>query len=459
MIRTTRGSLQLRLVLRLAILYVVTTALVLGILIYRAYETAGTLNDRELSLRAADLAKHVSVDAGGGAHLDLPPQLRSDYELGRGADIFAIRRPGNPIVAASPPAFGQIVAGWPNATDDPSYFRLNSLGESADVYYGLSIELNSAAGPISISVARAADANALVQSLLREFVLDIAWLIPLLFLITLGIGAVAIQSGLEPIRKVSELAAGIGPNATSIRLPEEHLPSEIIPLVAAVNRALDRLEQGFLVQRQFTANAAHQLRTPLAIITAALDTMPGNGELTPLKADVARMNRLVEQLLSVARLDAVAMDVSGAVDLNETAAKVVASMAPWAVAQERPLAFVEGRAPVKVQGNSHAIGDAIRNLIENAVLYSPRQSEVVVRSHTGGVVSVEDHGPGVAAADREHVFERFWRGKIAHSYGAGLGLAIVSEIMKIHGGSVNVGDAPTGGAVFTLHFRPSNRES
>ena len=79
------------------------------------------------------------------------------------------------------------------------------------------------------------------------------------------------------------------------------------------------------------------------------------------------------------------MNVSGAVDLNETAAKVVASLAPWAVAQERPLAFVEGHAPVKVQGNSHAIADAIRNLIENAVLYSPRHSEIVVRSHREGL--------------------------------------------------------------------------
>jgi signal transduction histidine kinase len=406
-ISAARGSLQLRLVLRLAILYVVTTALVLGILVYRAYETAGTLNDRELSLRAADLAKHVSVDASGAAHLDLPPRLRAEYESGRGADIFAIRRPGSAIVAASPPAFGQIVARWPNPTDDPSYFRLNSVGESGEDYYGLSIELPSVAGPVSISVARAAGANALIQSLLREFVLDVAWLIPLLFLVTLAIGAVAIRRGLEPIRKVSELAAAIGPNATSIRLPEEHLPSEIIPLVAAVNPALDRLEQGFLVQRQFTANAAHQLRTPLAIVTAALDTMPGNGELRALKADVARMNRLVEQLLRVARLDTVPLNVSGAVDLNETAAKVVASLAPWALAQERTLAFVEGHAPVEVQGNSHAIADAIRNLIENAVVYSPPHSEIVVRSDREGRVSVADRGPGIAAADREHVFERF----------------------------------------------------
>ena len=196
MIRTTRGSLQLRLVLRLAILYVVTTALVLGILIYRAYETAGTLNDRELSLRAADLAKHVSVDASGGAHLDLPPQLRSEYESGRGADIFAIRRPGNPIVAASPPAFGQIVAGWPNPTDDPSYFRLNSLGESARGLLWPQYRASQCCGTDLHLRGPCGRRQRLIQSLLREFVLDIAWLIPLLFLVTLGIGAVAISKRL-----------------------------------------------------------------------------------------------------------------------------------------------------------------------------------------------------------------------------------------------------------------------
>jgi signal transduction histidine kinase len=98
------------------------------------------------------------------------------------------------------------------------------------------------------------------------------------------------------------------------------------------------------------------------------------------------------------------------------------------LAQERTLAFVEGHAPVEVQGNSHAIADAIRNLIENAVVYSPPHSEIVVRSDREGRVSVADRGPGIAAADREHVFERFWRGKGAHSHGAGLGLALYQKL-------------------------------
>jgi signal transduction histidine kinase len=445
-------SLQAGLAVQLAGLYILAMAIAVGILVYQAYDTAGTLNDRDLNLRTADLARYVSVTPKEEARLDLPAKLAAAYQSPASSDIFAVRSAGGRIIAASPSSFGELVAGWPAATDDASYFHLKAFGSESQDYYGLSVKLGSAAGPLSISVARVAGADVLVRSLLREFVFDIAWVIPLLVLVTLAIAIFAIRSGLRPVREVSEMAAAIGPSTTSIRLPDEHLPSEVAPLVAAVNRALDRLEQGFVIQRKFTANAAHELRTPLAIITAALDAMEGNGELTKLKSDVMRMNRLVEQLLRVARLDAIALDVSSTLDLNAAAANVVATMAPWALAQERTISLAGPDTQVQISGNIHAIEDAIRNLIENAIVHSPPRTEIKVSVCHGGSVSVLDEGPGVAPGEQELIFERFWRGKGAASVGAGLGLAIVKETMNVHRGSVTVAAGPNGGTVFTLHF-------
>jgi len=445
-------SLQARLVVRLAIIYLLATAIAVGVLVYRAYETVDSLNDRELSLRASDLARSVSVDRSRTPHLDLPPSLAAAYAAASGADVFAIRASDGHVIAASPPSFGEHVASWPAATDDPTWFRLKGVGTRSEAYYGLNIAVNSSAGPISVSVARAAGSEALVESMMRDFVLDIAWIIPLVIAATLVISVLAIRSGLKPVRQASEMAASIGPSATSVRLPKDGLPSEIVPLVAAMNRALDRLEQGFAVQRQFTANAAHELRTPLAIVTGALDTMEATEELTKLKGDVERMNRLVGQLLRVARLDAIALDTSEAVDLNDVATSVVAMMAPWAIAQRRTIALVPAAEPVTVRGNAFAIADGIRNVIENAVAHSPPGEEVVVSVDRDGSVNVTDHGSGIPREDREHIFERFWRGRSAESRGAGLGLAIVREIMKMHRGEVEIGDNPDGGAVFTLSF-------
>ena len=441
-------SLQVRLAMRLAALYVIATVIATGALIYEAYDTASSLNDRELSGRAEDLARAASHNGAGQTWFALPARLASAYADSTD-DIFAVRDAGGRLLAASPVEFGARVSKWPLAKDDPTYFHLTDLGTRE--YYGLSVELASAAGPLSISVARAAGANVLVSSLLREFIFDVAWVIPLLMLATLGIGVLVVRSGLRPVRDISRVAAGIGPNATSVRLTSDDLPAEIKPLVDAFNYALDRLERGFVVQRQFTANAAHELRTPLAIVTAALEAMQGNGELTKLRTDVGRMNRLVDQLLRVARLDAVALDFN-VVDLNEVASSVVATMAPWAITQERSIAFVGAETPVQVKANSAAVADAIRNLIDNAVLHSPLGGEVVVTVQPDARVSAADRGCGVPLEDRERIFDRFWRGKWPKTAGAGLGLAIVREIMKAHGGEVTVSDNPRGGALFALAF-------
>ena len=455
MIAPRLRSLQLRLALRLAALFVVGSAVIVGFVIWRAYDTAGTLADRELSLRAADLANSVGRASDGTARLALPPALREAYGAAPDADIFAIRGQDGRLIAAMPDAFGSLVERWPATTEHAGYFHLPGIAGRTQDYYGLGVTLDSTAGPLSIWVARAAGATALVHSMLEEFVFDIAWVIPLFMLLALAIAILAIRGTLRPIREVSEIAASIGPSTTSVRLPQAGLPSEILPLVSAVNRALGRLEQGFAVQRQFTANAAHELRTPLAIITGALENLEPNPEVGKLKIDVARMNRLVEQLLSVARLDAVALDVSGTVDLNEAARETVANLAPWALAQERSIAFVGADRPVFVRGNAYAIDDAVRNLIENAVVHTPPRSEVTVSTRADGSIDVSDHGPGVSQEDRERIFERFWRGKANASHGAGLGLAIVAEIMKAHGGSARVDARPEGGAVFTLVFLPA----
>jgi signal transduction histidine kinase len=128
-------------------------------------------------------------------------------------------------------------------------------------------------------------------------------------------------------------------------------------------------------------------------------------------------------------------------------------MAPLALANGRSLAAQGAEQPVVVHGNRHAIEDAIRNLVENAIAYAPPSTEIVVDVKPPAAVNVSDRGPGIAPGDREHIFDRFWRGRDSLGPGSGLGLAIVSEIMRAHHGSIQVGDNPGGGAAFTMSFQ------
>jgi signal transduction histidine kinase len=130
----------------------------------------------------------------------------------------------------------------------------------------------------------------------------------------------------------------------------------------------------------------------------------------------------------------------------------VANLAPWALAQDRTLALVAPDRALWIRGNDHAVADAIRNLIENAVTHSPPGTEILITATQDRCVSVADRGPGIPAADRQKIFERFWRGRTASSQGAGLGLSIVREIVRAHSGEVRVDDNPGGGSIFSLRF-------
>jgi signal transduction histidine kinase len=300
--------------------------------------------------------------------------------------------------------------------------------------------------------------EALADAFVGEFLRDAAWVFPVVAAVVLAVTVWTIRTSLKPVRAASDNAARITPGDTGVRLPSTGLPTELIPLVAAVNEALDRLEKGFDAQRQFTANAAHELRTPLAILTAGLETLPVSAEVERLRQDAERMNRLVAQLLRVARLDAQPMDLGQTVDLGRVAGEVVERLAPWGARHGRSLAFEPADQPTLVRGDPDALGDAIRNLVENAIAHGPEGEEVTVKVAGEGSVSVIDRGPGVPEELRSRIFERFWRSRERRSsgVGAGLGLSIVSEIARTHGGRVTVGDAPGGGACFVLSVPPAS---
>src|SRR3984893_17838744 len=151
-------------------------------------------------------------------------------------------------------------------------------------------------------VAEASGGDPLVHSILREFVFDIAWYVPPFVAVALLLAAFSVRRSLLPLRTASAQASAIGPGSIALRLPEADVPAEAPPLRSAVNHALDRLEQRFVIQRRFTANAAHELRTPLTIITARLDSLEGNGQLSALREEVGRVNRLGGQLVCGAPL-------------------------------------------------------------------------------------------------------------------------------------------------------------
>jgi signal transduction histidine kinase len=445
-------SLQAQLVLRLAAGFVVATLLAVSAIVYEGTQAAQSLGDDELERRAVQIAHFVERGPDGELHLTLPARLDQLYQSPARTRLLAVRSGNGAMIAASAPEFAAEVARWPPADGNRHPFQLDDFGPTSQDYNGLTVRVDSVLGPLSVTVAAVSDAEALASGLVKRFIRDLVWAVPLFAAAMLAIAAWSIRRSLRPVHAASERAAAIGPVASAVRLPVDDLPTELVPLVAAVNHAFDRMEQGFAVQRQFTANAAHELRTPLAILTAALDELDGGVELEKLRGDAARMNRLVEQLLRVARLDSVPMDVSSKIDLVATTAGVVEFMTPWAISEVCLLGFDAPSIPVQVHGNADAIADAVRNLVENAVHQSPAGGEVAVTVSEVGIVTVADRGPGVPQANRQRIFERFWRGRGATKQGAGLGLSIVAEIAKAHGGSVEVADRPGGGALFALRI-------
>lgn len=266
---------------------------------------------------------------------------------------------------------------------------------------------------------------------------------------------VGISRGLRPLR----LLAGDVEQRSATQLDrfgrDNDIPHEVQPLVAALNNLLARLESAFARERRFTADAAHELRTPLASLkTQAQVALRARGEderrhaLEAILSGVDRANHLVEQLLTLARLD----PEQGPGEVLPVALRALTEEAvglcmPLAVGKQIDLGLGSAET-IEVQANPVALLVLVRNLIDNAVRYTPAGGQVEVSLRREGrqaVVAVADSGPGIPAAERQRVFERFHRGLGHDAQGCGLGLSIVLRIAEMHGGEVRLGAAPQGG--------------
>ena len=273
-------------------------------------------------------------------------------------------------------------------------------------------------------------------------------------LVAVVIAWLIVRRGLAPLRAAAAEAAAIDMATLHKRLRADDAPKEIAPFVEAVNDALSRLDAGVAAQRRFTANAAHELRTPIAIMRAHADNPDDAAFRRDMKRDIRRVQTIVEQLLATARVSIREAPSDVDIDLSAAVLAMVADYTPLMIENERRIAFEPPPAPTIARGDPWALDCVIANLLDNALRAEPKGGVVEARVLPSAVVEVIDHGEGVAPADRERIFEPFWR-RDGKGNGTGLGLAISKSLAEQMGASIGVDETRGGGATFRLALRKS----
>ncbi|ESK55767.1 sensor histidine kinase [Acinetobacter tjernbergiae] len=275
----------------------------------------------------------------------------------------------------------------------------------------------------------------------RGFALPFMWLGMMLFSFVLCIvfGLCAyftLKHTLKPLRKISESATAISPRSLHERLLVEKVPLEIVPLVEGFNRVLDRLEQGYHHQQEFLATAAHELKTPLALIRGQIELEAPSEDRQILLNDVEHMARQVQQLLLLAEVSEVQNYSLKEVNLQNMLDDVVQYLQPMANRAKIQIRIIQSEN-VNWQADTSALFILLKNLLENAIQHAPENTEIHIHINANQI-SIRDHGHGVKEDELAKLFIRFWRGAHRRDYGAGLGLSICQEIATAHGWQLTV---------------------
>jgi signal transduction histidine kinase len=441
---------------RIVILHVIAvavTSVLMSVALSWLLSLATTnIHNQAMVEQALSLAEHLVPKADGSLSLELPPHLQGLYSQPYGRYAYAVvdengktlfsSRKDNAAIFHADPAGGTV------------QFLETHIGNAA--ISGASVRRSVGGKTVWVQAAEdLANSDVLIDDIVDDFYRHVGWITLPILLILLVIDIAIFSRALWPLRRASETAQQITPARTDIRLPFDEIPTEVRPLVSAINQALDRLDEGFRLQREFTADAAHELRTPLSILRTRIETLDDPGVAKALHKDIEAMSRVVGQLLDIAELEAFAIDPSDVADLQAAAAEVAAFVAPLALEQGRDIALLGETAPVLVKGNSEMIKRAIRNLTENAIRHAPRDTIVEFVVEANGTVMVQDRGPGISDEEREMIFRRFWRRDRNQQGSSGLGLSIVQRIAELHGATIEVENRAIGGAQFSLHFIPA----
>lgn len=406
--------------------------------------------DRAATQRAAQVAALIGDSPGADPAPDLAAAVRSTP----GDDtVVQVLDPTGAVVAASEPvagvgpvsplrpAAGRTAREDREVDDDP--FRIVAVGRATPD--GTYVVLAGHSRDEVDDGAEAAGTALLVG-------------LPLLTVVVGVSTFVFVGRGLRPVEAMRREAAAISATNLHRRLPVPAARDEIAALATTMNTMLDRIETAAAAQRRFVADAGHELRSPLSTIHAGLDILsaaglpgPAAAQVTRMAAESSRMACLIDDLLLLARADESGLGLRRTdVDLDD-----LVYIERDRIAAARPGLTVEVRAtPVRVGGDPHHLHRILRNLVDNAGRHARHRVVITLTAQPGAAeLVVADDGPGVAAADRDRIFERFVRldeDRSRRGGGAGLGLPIVRELVDAHGGTVTVGPTADGGAQFRV---------
>jgi signal transduction histidine kinase len=445
-------SIISRIVILHIVAVVITSVLMSVALSWLLSYATDNIHNKAMQEQAVAVGEHLSIEPEGRLALNLSSDLLGLYSQEYGRYSYAVIDDQGRVLFSSQKNHAAL---FPSDTRAEAIEFLQQRRGEATVS-GASVRKTVGAQTVWIQTGEdLANRDVLIDDIVADFYRNVGWITLPILLVLLMADIAIFRRALQPLRQASEIAAGIGPARPGVRLPIDEIPHEVRPLVMAVNQGLDRLEEGFRVQRDFTADAAHELRTPLSILRTRIDMLQDADMRQALRQNVEGMAHIVGQLLDIAELDAFVVNPDEKADLRSVAAEVAEFVAPLALAQGKDVALLGASEPVWVKGNTEMLGRAIRNLAENAINHTAVGSTVEFIVEGDGTVSVRDHGPGIPESERNLIFRRFWRRDRRRQGSTGLGLSIVQRIAELHAATVTVENRSPNGACFSLKFAPA----